>query len=74
MCNLYSVTTTQAAIRALARALGEAWQDLAGNLEALPAVFPDQMSPVVMNAPIGAMSGTRLVLTGGPGCGGNFAV
>ena len=43
MCNLYSVTTSQEAIRALARALGE-YRDLAGNLAPLPAVFPDQMA------------------------------
>src|ERR1700722_11358832 len=53
MCNLYSVTTSQEAIRALARAMGE-YRDLAGNLEPLPAVFPDQMAPVVRNVPDGA--------------------
>jgi putative SOS response-associated peptidase YedK len=43
MCNLYSITSSQAAIRQLARAS----RDLTGNLPPLPAVFPDQMAPVV---------------------------
>jgi putative SOS response-associated peptidase YedK len=43
MCNLYSVTSSQAAIRELSRAM----RDLTGNLAPLPAVFPDQMAPVV---------------------------
>jgi hypothetical protein len=37
MCNLYSVTSTQAAIRQLARAM----RDIAGNVPSLPAIFPD---------------------------------
>jgi hypothetical protein len=41
MCNLYSVTTGQAAIIALTRAM----RDLMGNLEPMPGVFPDY-SPV----------------------------
>jgi len=43
MCNLYSVTCSQAAIRELARA----FRDLTGNLAPLPAIFPDQVAPVV---------------------------
>jgi putative SOS response-associated peptidase YedK len=43
MCNLYSVTSTQAAIRQLARAM----RDIAGNVPPLPSIFPDQMAPVV---------------------------
>jgi putative SOS response-associated peptidase YedK len=46
MCNLYSVTSTQQAIRDLARAM----RDIAGNVPPLPAVFPDQMAPVVRTA------------------------
>jgi putative SOS response-associated peptidase YedK len=53
MSNLYSVTTSQEAIRALAKALGE-WRDSTGNLQPLPAVFPDQMAPVVRTTPDGA--------------------
>jgi putative SOS response-associated peptidase YedK len=49
MCNLYSVTSSQAAIRKLARAA----RDIAGNIPSLPAVFPDQMAPVVRTAPDG---------------------
>jgi putative SOS response-associated peptidase YedK len=43
MCNLYSVTKGQAAIRDLFRVE----TDRAGNLPPLPAVFPDQIAPVV---------------------------
>jgi putative SOS response-associated peptidase YedK len=49
MCNLYSVTSSQAAIRKLARAA----RDIAGNVPSLPAVFPDKMAPVVRTAPDG---------------------
>jgi putative SOS response-associated peptidase YedK len=43
MCNLFSITSSQAAIRQLARAM----RDVTGNLPPMPAVFPDQMAPVV---------------------------
>jgi putative SOS response-associated peptidase YedK len=43
MCNLYSITRGQEAIRRLFRVT----RDLAGNLPALPAVYPDTMAPVV---------------------------
>src|SRR5271166_4189501 len=43
MCNLYSVTKGQSAIRDLFSVK----HDRAGNLPPLPAVFPDQMAPVV---------------------------
>jgi putative SOS response-associated peptidase YedK len=43
MCNLYSVTTNQKAIIDLARAL----RDVAGNVPALPGVFPDYAAPIV---------------------------
>jgi hypothetical protein len=36
MCNLYSMTKGQAAIRAIARAM----RAIAGNLPPLPAIFP----------------------------------
>jgi putative SOS response-associated peptidase YedK len=49
VCNLYSVTTNKEAIRALAAALGE-WYDATGNFQPLPAIFPDQMAPVVRSA------------------------
>ena len=47
MCNLYSVTTNQEAIRSLFPA---GLQDRAGNLPPLPAVFPDYSAPVVRNS------------------------
>lgn len=43
MCNLYSVTKGQSAIRDLFAVK----HDRAGNLPPLPAVFPDQMAPIV---------------------------
>ena len=49
MCNLYSVTTNQEAIRSLFRVE----RDLAGNLPGLPALFPDSLAPVVRTGPDG---------------------
>lgn len=43
MCNLYSITTAQEAVRRFF----QVERDLAGNLPPLPAVFPGQMAPVV---------------------------
>jgi putative SOS response-associated peptidase YedK len=43
MCNLYSLTTGQEAIRQLAKAM----RDTTGDLPPLPAIFPDQVAPVV---------------------------
>ncbi len=43
MCNLYSVTTNQSAIRDLFAVK----RDRAGNLPPLPAIFPDQMAPII---------------------------
>jgi putative SOS response-associated peptidase YedK len=49
MCNLYSVTKSQTAIIELTRAM----RDKTGNLPPMPDIFPDQMAPVVRNAPDG---------------------
>jgi putative SOS response-associated peptidase YedK len=46
MCNLYSITTSQDAIR---RLFGVA-VDSAGNLPSMPGVFPDYPAPIVRNA------------------------
>src|SRR5260221_14496923 len=43
MCSLYSITKNQAAIRDLFKVA----RDTTGNLPPLPAIFPDQMAPVV---------------------------
>jgi putative SOS response-associated peptidase YedK len=43
MCNLYSLTKGQQAIRAFTNAM----RDKTGNLPGLPAVFPDTLAPVV---------------------------
>lgn len=49
MCNLYSLTKGQQAIRELARAM----QDSTGNLPPLPGIFPDYAAPIVRNTPEG---------------------
>jgi putative SOS response-associated peptidase YedK len=46
MCNLYSVTKGQQAIREFTRAM----RDRTGNMPPLPAIFPDTMAPVVRTA------------------------
>ena len=46
MCNLYSVTKGQQAIREAAAAM----RDLTGNLPMLRGVFPDYAAPIVRNA------------------------
>ena len=45
MCNLYSVTKGQQAIRELARAM----HDRTGNLPPLPGIVPDYPAPIVRN-------------------------
>jgi len=55
MCNLYSVTKGQAAIRDLFRATN----DRTGNLPLLPAIFPDQLAPIVC---VGLDEGRELAL------------
>jgi putative SOS response-associated peptidase YedK len=45
MCNLYSVTKGQQAIRELSRAM----HDRSGNLPPLPGIFPDYAAPIVRN-------------------------
>lgn len=49
MCNLYSVTKGQQAIREAYRAM----VDHTGNLPPLPAIFPDQQAPIVRNGESG---------------------
>lgn len=49
MCNLYSLTKGQQAIRDLARAM----HDRTGNLPPMPAIFPDYAAPIVCNRPEG---------------------
>lgn len=46
MCNLYSMTKNQAAIRQLFAVT----KDSVGNLPSLPGIFPDYMAPVVRSA------------------------
>jgi putative SOS response-associated peptidase YedK len=46
VCNLYSITTNQAAIAALFRVMNQ----YVGNLPPMPGVFPDYPAPIVRNA------------------------
>ena len=45
MCNLYSITTNQAAMIALFRVMNR----YVGNLAPMPGVFPDYPAPVIRN-------------------------
>lgn len=54
MCNLYSITKGQQAIRDLYRVT----RDDAGNLPSLPAIFPDQIAPVIHTTEAGRVLGT----------------
>jgi putative SOS response-associated peptidase YedK len=56
MCNLYSMTTNQEAMRRLFRVE----QDNLGNQPPLPAIFPDQLAPVVRSDGAGRRSLDRL--------------
>ena len=49
MCNLYSLSKGQQAIREFVDAV----RDLTGNLPLLPGVFPDYSAPIVRNSPQG---------------------
>jgi putative SOS response-associated peptidase YedK len=53
MCDLYSITTSQAAIIALFRVINR----YVGNLPPMPGVFPDYPAPVIRNTD----SGTEMV-------------
>jgi hypothetical protein len=46
MCNLYSITRSQEAMRRAFRVM----RDWTGNLASLPAVFPDTLAPIVRTA------------------------
>src|SRR5450432_4601891 len=49
MCNLYSETKGQEAIRTAARVM----RDVTGNLPTFPGIFPDYSAPIVRNSPDG---------------------
>src|ERR1700760_3364388 len=49
MCNLYSITTNQAAISALFRVVNR----YVGHLAPMPGVFPDYKAPIVRTGPEG---------------------
>ena len=71
MCNLYSITRSQQAIREAYRAM----VDRTGNMPSLPGVFPDQMAPVVRNGGGGReLTTMRWGFPPPPGVPGNRAV
>jgi putative SOS response-associated peptidase YedK len=49
LCNLYSLTKGQQAIREFARAM----VDRTGNMPLLPGIFPDYAAPIIRNQPDG---------------------
>jgi putative SOS response-associated peptidase YedK len=49
LCNLYSLTKGQQAIREFSRAMF----DRTGNMPLLPGIFPDYAAPIVRNQPDG---------------------
>jgi hypothetical protein len=53
VCNLYSITTNQAAIIALFRVMNQ----YVGNLPPMPGVFPDYPAPVVLFIGAGSLQG-----------------
>ena len=71
MCNLYSVTKGQQAIREAFAAM----VDTTGNLPPLPGIFPDQLAPIVCNAPAGReLTMMRWGFPSPPGVPGNRPV
>jgi putative SOS response-associated peptidase YedK len=46
VCNLYSLTKSQDAIRRITKAM----RDRTGNLPPLPGIFPDYAAPIVRTA------------------------
>jgi putative SOS response-associated peptidase YedK len=46
LCNFYSITTNQEAIRALFRVINR----YVGNLAPMPGVFPEYLAPVFRNS------------------------
>ena len=51
MCNLYSLTKSQQAIREWASVMAD--RDRTGNLPPMPGIFPDYSAPIVRNQPDG---------------------
>ena len=70
MCNLYSITTNQAAITALFRVMNR----YVGNLPPMPGVFPDYPAPVIRNTGTGREMTTMRWGMPPPPRAGNFLV
>jgi hypothetical protein len=70
MCNLYSITTNQAAIIALFRVMNR----YVGNLPSMPGVFPDYPAPVVNAGAAAQTHGSALAVENGCGIAARRAV
>jgi putative SOS response-associated peptidase YedK len=70
MCNLYSITTNQAAIIALFRVINR----YVGNLPPMPGVFPDYLAPVIRNTDAGSQLAMMRWGMPPPPRAGNFPV
>ena len=70
MCNLYSITTNQAAIIGLFRVINR----YVGNLPPMPGVFPDYPAPVIRNTDTGREMTTMRWGMPPPPRAGNFPV
>ncbi|MGI4950456.1 MAG: SOS response-associated peptidase [Janthinobacterium lividum] len=71
MCNLYSLTSGQQAIRETFRTMA----DTTGNLPPMPGIYPDQMAPVVRTGPAGReLTMMRWGFPAPPGVAGNRPV
>ncbi|ABE37250.1 protein of unknown function DUF159 [Rhodopseudomonas palustris BisB5] len=66
MCNLYSITKNQDAIRQIFRIA----RDTTGNLPPLPAIFPDGLAPIVRAAGERELTMMRWGMPGPPQFGG----
>lgn len=62
MCNLYSQTKSQDAMRHIFDDVlddGEEWADMTGNLASLPGIYPDYTAPIIRH---GASGGWQLAM------------
>ena len=68
MCNVYLITTNQAAFIALFRVVNR----YVGNLPPMPGIFPDFLAPIARNAPDGVreLAMARWGMPGPPAYGG----
>ena len=62
MCNLYSQTKAQDAMRHVFDDIkddGEAFEDSVGNLPPMAGIFPDYAAPIIRHGPLGGWQLTK---------------